>query len=221
MNKREGLTAVEEVLLAAAELSNKSKEEFSEWELTVKAWLLNKNRWGLRGFEEKYPDHKRVMNEIMSSGTQKIVGRGWVEKVRPNYYKLTSAGLAMASSISESSINPKIRSLHEYEAIYPYAYHKVFENHLRNMDEPKTWIGAESFLGLQKHDADTLNRKLRSIKESILSSLRWLRDNGVEVLVKNDSSKPISRDRLNKLNEFLDILEERFKPQFDAMRKKK
>ena len=104
-NDNKNLTAAEEVLLAAVNLTKNTKKEFTEWELTVWAWKLNQNRWGLRGFEDKYPDHKRVMNEVMAAGTQKIVCRGWLERVKPNYYRLTDAGLAKAASLSNIPVD--------------------------------------------------------------------------------------------------------------------
>ena len=221
MANEPSLTATEEVLLAAAKLTNNTKKEFTEWELTVETWRLNKNRWGLRGYESKYPNHKRVMNEIMATGTQKIIGKGWLEKIRPNYYKLTSLGLAKADSLSHINVGSKIRSLHEYESISPYVNSKVFESYLGDNSEPKTWLGAASFLGLKGFDPDDLERKLKKVKESIKSTLKWLDENKETILKRSDSSKPIPLNKIKRLEKFIVDLEERFKAQFDAIRKKK
>src|SRR3989344_256109 len=129
------LTAAEEVLAAAANLTKNTQKEFTEWELTVETWRLNKNRWGLRGYQEKYPDHKRVMNEVMAKGTQKVTGRGWIERVRPNYYRLTSQGLARSASLSKVEIKPEVRNLYEYESVSPFALSRVLEERFKTQFE--------------------------------------------------------------------------------------
>ena len=87
------LTAAQEILLAAAELAREGKSAFSEWDLTVATWGRNKNRFGCRGYEDDYPDHKRVMMEIMGkSKKDNPIRRGWIERSRPNFYSLTALG---------------------------------------------------------------------------------------------------------------------------------
>lgn len=215
------LTAAEEVLLAAIKLTKEGKKEFTEWDLTIETWSLNKNRWGLRGHEDSYPDHKRVMNEVMAGGTQKVIGKGWLERIRPNYYKITSVGLAKAESLSMKGVKSNARSLYEYDAINPYVNNKIFEKYCKDPSEPKTWLGAAAFLGLKKYDPDSLDRKLKNIKDSIKTALNWLEENNQRVLSRSDSAKPITKEKLKKLGEFLEVLEERFKAQFDAIRAKR
>lgn len=217
----EKLTATEEVLAAAAKLANYSiSNEFTEWDLSVVAWSLNKNRWGLRGYEDKYPDHKRVMNEIMAKGTQKVLGRSWLERTKPNHYKLTSLGLVKAQSLRNVDIKTEERSLHEYEAIKPYIFHPVFEKYCSDINEPKTWLGVAAFLGLNKNDPDVLERKLKEINGAIESSLTWLKSHKQETLVRDGSSPYITKSKLLKLHEFLSAIEVRFKLQFDKIRSK-
>lgn len=222
-NELNNLTAAEEVLLAAVSLTKKKKNEFTEWDLTVETWQLNKNRWGLRGYEEKYPDHKRVMNEVMAGGTQKVVGKGWIEKIKPNYYKITSAGLAKASSLDSNLVRSQNRSLYEYDNLSPFIHNPIFENYCKNNSEPKTWLGAAAFLNLKGNNPDELDRKMNLIKEAISSALNWLEKNNKDVLSRSDSasSKPISKEKIKKLNEFIHELEIRFKTQFEAIRNKK
>lgn len=215
------LTAVDEVLLAASKLTQETNKEFTEWDLTVQTWLLNKSRWGLRGYEQLYPDHKRVMNEIMAKGTQKAIGRGWLERTRQNHYRLTSAGLAKALSMSASKVDPRLISFHEYDSIAPYITNRIFENYCQNPAEPKTWLGASAFLGLTSNDPDALDKRLSEINNSIEIAIRRLDQNKEDVLRRSDSSKPVSRGSLLKLKEFLSALESRFQSQFDAIRAKR
>jgi hypothetical protein len=101
MNRKVGPTAAQIVLLAAYDLTIAGKEVFSEWDLTVATWKRDRNKFGCRGYEDIYPDHKRVMMEIMSQAkSENPVRQGWLEKVRSNYYRLTSLGYSKAEKMS-------------------------------------------------------------------------------------------------------------------------
>src|SRR5215471_18541059 len=93
------LTASETVLLAAADLTAAGNHEFSEWDLTVAAWARDRARFGLRGYAQSYPDHKRVMMEIMGQKASSPVQQKNLEKVRPNYYRLTAQGKAVVARL--------------------------------------------------------------------------------------------------------------------------
>lgn len=215
------LTSTEEVLLAANRLSGDEKKEFKEWDLTVETWKLNKNRWGLKGYEEKYPDHKRVMNEIMARGLQKIIGRGWLERTKPNYYRITPLGLAKAKSIIEPNLTSQKKNIDLYDSIYPYISNSTFENYLKDPQEPKNWLDAAAFLKLNKYDFYTLEKRLNEIKNSIDDSIFWLNKNKEVILSRGESKSPITKDKLLKLKHFLSVLEKRFIKQFEAIRSKK
>lgn len=214
------LTASEEVLVAAYKLTEKGKKEFTEWELTVETWLLNKSRWGLKGYEDKYPDHKRVMNEIMAKGANKVMGRGWVKRIKPNYYSITNSGLSRVNSLLKLNTTTKNRNLFIYNTVQPYVIHKSFVDYCSDSTEPKTWLGAASFLGITKNDPDILERNMRRIKEDINLAIEWLEENKENLLRRDDSAKPISKDQLVKLKEFIAVLEKRFKQQIDAIKSK-
>src|SRR5947209_12902349 len=74
------LTAAEIILLAADDLSAGGTPEFTEWDLTVASWARDRHRFGLRGYGQKFPDHKRVMMEIMGRKPQNPVVRGLLTK---------------------------------------------------------------------------------------------------------------------------------------------
>ncbi len=213
------LRAADEALIAAANLAKGNpNREFSEWELTMEAWRLNKNRWGLRGFEENHPDHKRVMMEIMGGGG--LVKEGLLVRTRENHYRVTSAGLAKALTIVAPR-DTRQRNIYIYDDISAYAFHKVFEAYLKDSDEPKTWLGVASFLNLQRNDPDILETQMGRVQESILSARKFMEETVRGELRRGDANRTISRERLDKLEQFLTVLEERFRPQFDAIRSKR
>ena len=217
--KEEKLTARQEVLLAAAEISDfKTGVEFTEWDLTVKAWKLNPTRWGMTGYENVYPDHKRVMNELMAAGTHRLVGKGWLERSSTNHYKLTPAGLAEALGIQTEDRAPTNRHLALYDAVRPLAFHRVFEAYLADENEPKIWLGVAAFLGLSRNDPEFFERRLASAKATVREAIQFLQKQGVEQLRRGDSGKGITLDRLSRLERFVGILEVRFQPQIAAIR---
>lgn len=212
------LTAAEEVLLAASRLAKRRTKEFSEWDLTVETWKLNKNRWGLRGYEHNYPDHKRVMNEIMSKKTENILGKGWLTRTRPNRYRITATGLAKAATLGTRQVDTRPRAVFLYEAVKDFALHPVFRSYLKSPEEPRSWIGAAAFLSLSKNDPDILTRQLKNIDAGITDALAWMHETGTDSIRRGDAGQSITREELLKLREFVGILEKRFAVQLNAIR---
>ena len=204
--------------MAAANLAQgNTRKEFTEWELSVEAWRLNKNRWGLRGFEQVHPDHKRVMMEIMGGGG--LVKEGLLIRTRENHYSITSAGLARVDSLVGSR-DTRQRSIHVYDDVSIFAFHRVFEAHLKDPTEPQTWLGAASFLNLQRNDPRVLEDQLSRVRDSIGSARKFMAETGRDELRRGDAARTITRERLDRLAQFVSILEERFQTQFDAIRSK-
>jgi hypothetical protein len=223
--RKPGLTAAQEVLLACAALDTGSVSPFSEWDLTVAAWQQNPNRFGLRGYEDKHPDHKRVMSEIM--GTTKKdnpLRRGWVEKVRTNYYRLTALGRAEADRLQgvHSGVTQSGKSAQAlYDAVKPYYEHVVFRQFCKDPAEPRLWLGAASFLGLTSNDPLDLQDRLRHVKDAVGAAERWIQDSGSDKLVRGvtGGGASITPPDLQRLNDLVAVIEERFSRQIAAIRK--
>ena len=214
-------TAAELILLAAAALPEAGRQEFSEWDLTVAAWKLDASRFGCRGYEDVYPDHKRVMMEIMSRKKKdNPLRRGWMEKVRPNHYRVTPLGVAEAQRISQSdpsaSASPSPHAV--YDAIVRYVEHPVFRRYLTSHDEPKSWVSAASFLNLNQMTAIELDDSLRSAAGAAHAALRWFEDSGHETLRRGGGGRSILKAEVDDLPEFLQALEDRFAAQMEAIR---
>jgi hypothetical protein len=214
------LSAAEEVLRAAIRLTKRYGNEFTEWDLTVETWKQNKNRWGLPGYEDEYPNHKRVMNEIMARGTEKAAV-GWLERTRMNHYRVTSAGFARAATMESKETDSRPRaSIALYDNVEEFAFHRVFEDYLRDHSEPKTWIGAAAFLSLSKQDSETLERQMKRVTDAIGEALAWMDETRRNEVRRGDSGQIITRERLVKLREFVIVLQERFAPQYAAIKAK-
>lgn len=218
-------TAAELILLAASDLHGEGGEEFSEWDLTVAAWKRDADRFGCRGYEDLYPDHKRVMMEIMSRKKKdNPLRRGWMEKVRPNYYRVTPLGIAEARRVTGSELSrPTPPSPHAvYDAVVRYVEHPVFRRFLEDSDEPRSWPGVASFLNLNQMTALELDDSLRAAAGSIEAALDWFAVSGEVTLRRGrgGGGRSLLQAEIQRLPEFLDTLETRFAPQMEALRQR-
>lgn len=221
MEKNNSLTGHEEVLLAAYSLSKDGKKEFSEWELTVETWKLNKERWGLKGFENKYPNHKRVMVVLMTRGPQNILDLGWVKRTRPNHYRITDLGISRCPSLQGLDKKKIKKGYQEYIGIIPYIGDKNFQDYLSTGKGPKIWTNVASFLNLSELSNRELKVSLSKIQKAIKETLRWMKDEKREILYRDDSlGKPVTKEQVMKLDEFLKVIERDFKKELDAIRNK-
>lgn len=219
-----GLTAAQEILFAANDLYSGGKLEFTEWDLTVAAWKRNPNRFGCRGYENEYPDHKRVMMEIMGNKKDNPVRVGTVEKTRPNCYRLTNLGQSQVARLRQAKGEGQqsIRSPQSiYDAVSPYYKSPVFQKHARDAEEPRMWLGAASFFQLANSETRHLEDRLRATEMAIRDALTWVEENGVDQINRGVSAggEAISKDDLLRLQAFFGLLQERFAHQLAALRR--
>lgn len=219
------MTAAQEILLAAAGLAERGLYEFSEWDLTVEAWKHDHNRFGCRGYEDRYPDHKRVMMEIMGQ-TKKDnpVRQGWIRRSRTNYYEVTSLGTAEASRLRQIAVGgePSQKSGQVvYDAVARYVFHPAFRKHLDDANEPRTWLGAQSFLDLSRLDSVAVDDAFRAAGNAATSALRWMEETDQDVLRTGSTGgkRSVLRQEVVQLVRFLDVVKERFAPQLNAIRR--
>jgi hypothetical protein len=221
------LSAAQQILLAANDLAREGQDEFSEWQLTVAAWERNRNRFGLRGFEEKHPDHKRVMTEIMGrSKKDNPIRRQFIERTRTNCYRLTDLGKAEASLLSqnrseEQSTAPSPGSI--YAAIESYVDSRPFRVWLNDGDEPRSWLGAIAFLGLRSHTVNELNERTRAVETAVSQALLWCEWAGRDSITRetHGGSRSIPVSEIQKVRDFVALLKTRFARQIAAMRAKR
>ena len=219
--------AAEEILLGADDLDRAGMREFSEWDLTVATWKRNPNRFGCRGYEDRYPDHKRVMMEIMGT-TQKDnpLRRGWLERTRANHYRMTDIGRSEADRFSETKATGEKshRSPQPiYDAVAPFYRNAVFRKYCTDPEEPRMWLGAASFLGLTSNDPQHVEDRRKSTRIAIDNALSWLKETKADSFRRGVSGgeETISKQSLLELREFLDVIERRFANQIEAIKKTK
>lgn len=215
-------TAAQEILFAAAEL-DAEKGLFSEWDLTVRVWQRNPNRFGCRGYESQYPDHKRVMKEIMSSSPGNPLRKGWLDRTSPNFYKLTNVGRSEVQRQSRDigDLSASVASPQSiYDAVAPFYRSSVFQKHIRDEQEPRLWLGAASFLELTNAEPRHFEDRLTRARASIDGAIEWLNHHDRDKITRGvtGGGEAIHRDSLIRLRTFIGLLEERFANQIQAIR---
>ncbi|MCZ2344085.1 MAG: hypothetical protein LC104_20170 [Bacteroidales bacterium] len=222
------LTASQVILLAAADLAEAGNQEFSEWDLTVAAWTRDRFRFGLRGFAQTYPDHKRVMMEIMGQKSHSPVQQKFIEKIRPNYYRLTELGQTAAQRLLHGEpLKPepvnRTKAVEKpavvkdpYDVIKAFISRTEFRRWQDNPAEPRDWTGAARFLALSETELEPVDR-LTEVRDAVKAAMDWCNDQEAVYLTRRSgtSSNPIHVRDLAELLDFLQALVYRFPEYLD------
>lgn len=96
------MTISDKLLLAALDLVQEGRAEFTAEDLVVSAWRKYPDAFGLSGHTDPrgvpmYPDSNRVFAEIM--GSKPVRKQGYLRKVGTKMYGLTEAGRSRAASL--------------------------------------------------------------------------------------------------------------------------
>jgi hypothetical protein len=211
------LTAAQVILLAADDLMSGGAAEFSEWDLTVASWSRDRTRFGLRGYDQKYPDHKRVMMEIMGQKPQNPLTQGLMEKIRPNVYRLTQLGRAMAVRLrSGGGSSPESAAQSDlYRLIASVLAHPAMTRWQQDPDQPRRWADAAAFLGLGGDVRRTAADCLSALRRAARSAIDWCMMHDVVYLAppSRAAGEPIHTRLLTEIIDFLQVLEYRFPEQ--------
>jgi hypothetical protein len=217
------LTAVQMILLAADDLVTAGADEFSEWELTVAAWNRDRQRFGLRGFAQNYPDHKRVMMEIMGNKSSNPILQKFMEKTRPNHYRLTSLGRVQAVQLRgiESGVPQKGNSMRDlFDSVSVFATHPVFARWRDEPSEPERWKDAATFLGVKSEKPTEASERHQTAHTATRAAIDWCLAQKMTALPQGThrNSPAIQMQDLSDLQSFLQALKYRFPDQLDKRR---
>jgi hypothetical protein len=83
-------TVPEKILLAAFQLEEQGHSPFSAEALIVSAWQKYPRTFGLKGYDDQYPDSNKVLASIM--GEKGLARRGWLTKMGQKLYSLSHDG---------------------------------------------------------------------------------------------------------------------------------
>lgn len=209
------LTAVQMILLAADDLTTGGAEEFSEFDLTVAAWNRDRQRFGLRGYTNIYPDHKRVMMEIMGNKASNPILLRFMEKTRPNFYRLTPLGRVEAGRLrgvesGQPQAGNSMRDL--YDAVAVYATHPTFSRWRDEPSEPERWKEAAAFLGAKADRPGEGTEKYATAYAATRAAIDWCLAQKMDSLPQGThrGAPSIHMRDLADLQAFLQALKYRF-----------
>jgi hypothetical protein len=99
-------TLPEKILLAAFGLEELGQTPFTAEALIVSAWQKYPQTFGLKGYEEQFPDSNKVLSGIM--GEKGLPRRGWLAKVGQKLYSLTRDGKQVVRKLQQGEATPPL-----------------------------------------------------------------------------------------------------------------
>lgn len=212
------LTTRDEVMVAALKLHQSGKTQFTEWDLTVECWKLNQQHWGLPGYRELYPDHKRVMNELMDKGRNRVMTRGLMERIKSNVYRLTEAGMVYARSLGRSTDQSERVDYSLYDALKGYLGQSAFRQYAGDHSRPTIWLYVAGFYGLTTSmNAQQASAKVSQFETLLSIGKKMIEEKGVTSIRRTTSGHNISAEDLELLTGFHEEMKARFSSQFATL----
>lgn len=198
MNHLIDCTLPEKILLAAAHLEDHGQATFSAESLIVSAWQKYPRTFGLKGFEEQYPDSNKVLAGIM--GEKGLPRRGWMVKVGQKLYSLTRDGRQVVRKLQQGEDTPPLTSrrssavnltreqdllLQGLLASPAFAKFRQGQNAEWTFSEAcRFWSMSERTGGAVDGRLDEIQRQLREVERQLASGPQTL-GNGQEVSAKD------------------------------------
>jgi hypothetical protein len=205
----------QQILLAAAELSGGDLQKtMTAEELLVSAWKKDRHAWGLRGFEDSFPDSSKLFKELDAhAGKQGIVGEGLLEKVHRRVFRLTPSGLAEASALCPTDAIAREKADRQLEqAVKQIIEHPVFRDWLKDSTRPKYFREAGHFWGIAPGTPPkTVLERVSSVERTLSSALDALGERGVNEFIEQRGKVLFERKDIERCLEFQRVLTERFK----------
>ncbi len=209
-----GLGLREQVLLAATECcQGDCNKSFTAEELLVRAWERNKQAWGLRGYEEVYPDSAKLFKELDAhAGKQGIVGSGKLEKLHHRVYRLTPAGLATASSLRPGDPIAREKAGRKLqEVIKQILEHPIFRKWIQDHTQPKHFRDAGHFWGIAPGmPSKTVRDRLGFVEGTLIAARDFLDTSGVDEVTEQRGKILFQREDIDRALEFQVALKQRF-----------
>ncbi|MEM0466856.1 MAG: hypothetical protein QXX20_04585 [Candidatus Thermoplasmatota archaeon] len=173
-NDIDSLTIADKILMGAMKCSDGDpNKSFMFEELVLASWKLDKNRFGLRGFEEDHPDSHKLHAHVF--GGTALVAKGFLRVEQNGLLHLTEAGLARSLSLSHTNIetSPRVSKALQY-GISKLLENKFFKEWLQDSSHPKEFRSAAYFWGISFGTPPKIVReKLSQIEQMLKEILKF------------------------------------------------
>src|SRR5262249_37622974 len=209
----------EQVLLAALDCCGDELEKtFTSEDLLVAAWKRDRLAFGLRGYEQEYPDSDKVRKELDSRGTRQggtatgLVSSGLLLRVRERIYRLTPAGLAAAAEAVGAEPDTRGRAERVLaDAMIVILSHSVFRAWLKDPATPKHFRDAGHFWGIAPGTpARVIQTRIFDVDRTLERALTLLDTGGVNEMAARHGKALFDRSDIDRAKNFQATLKERF-----------
>ena len=205
----------EKLLTAAVEgTMGDCKRAFTMEDLAVWAWERDRTAWGLRGYEDEYPDLDKLRKDMgaRGAGQKGVVQLGWVERISPRIYRLTTAGLAVYATLetADSTLQEKADRQLANE-IQKILEHPVFRDWLADQKRPRHFREAGHFWGIAPGTpARRVQERVYGIDQTLHSALAILDKKGLDEIAADRGRVLFDRRDIQRCIEFQETLKSRF-----------
>ncbi len=209
----------QQVLLAALDCTGGDLDRtFTAEDLAVAAWQRDHVAWGLRGYEQQYPDVDKLRKELDSRGAREgtaatgLVSAGLILRVGQRMYRLTPTGLAAAAEVVGA--RPEARGKADRilaDAVGAILSHSVFRAWLKDPSYPKHFRDAGHFWGVAPGTPPkVIQSRILDVERTLEKALGLLDAGGVEEIAGRRGKALFDRTDIERGVEFQATLKQRF-----------
>jgi len=167
----ESLTIADKILIGATKcIDGDPNRGFTFEELVLATWKIDKNRFGLRGFEESHPDSHKLHAHVF--GGTALIASGFLHAEKNGLLYITEAGLARSMSLLgiDTETSPRVPKKLQYEII-KLLENKFFKEWLQDNSNPKEFRSAAYFWGISFGTPSKIVREKLSRIEQMLKEM--------------------------------------------------
>jgi hypothetical protein len=207
----------DKVLLAALKCSQGDLKKFFTAEaLLVAAWETDNHAFGLRGFEDKYPDSNKLYTKI--DGRDGLVAKGLLRAEGERTLQITEAGLGHALTLSRDISSEQSESGLEFkvdralqESMTRMLNSREFQTWLTDKTKLQRFRDVGSFWGIAPGTpARTVRERISRIDQTLTAARQRLEELGVEHVIEKRGRELFDRDDIERLAQFQAEMKKRF-----------
>lgn len=215
---KEVLSIKDKVLLAALKCTGGNIEQsFTAEQLIVTAWEMDKSAFGLRGFEEKYPDSNRLFTN--TDGKDGLVSKGYFNKAGERMFRLSPSGLTSAVALQPENTAHQVKLERELASqVNKILSHPVFRDWLVDHSKPARFHGAGHFWGIAPGTPSRLVReRVNQVDSTLLAALEYMKRRGVSQLYEERGKALCEQIDIERSLEFNKVLKTRFAKELKVL----
>jgi hypothetical protein len=212
-------TVPERILLAAFQLEQDGQSPFSAEALIVTAWQKYPRTFGLKGYDERYPDSNKVLASIM--GEKGLARRGWLAKMGQKLYALTREGRQAVRRLQQGDDEATpppvpVKLTRDHDRVLQNLFASTaYEKHRAGQQEELKFADACRFWGITENlSGEALDARLDHLGAALAEAEAQI--GPARAVLGNGRS--VTRDDLGLLGDIHRHLQERFARHLTLLR---